>query len=143
MFGLIGLPTQSSCATKFAVRGLEALWSELRDAGIGVTSVHPGGVRQHRPHEPHRRRDRQAGAIERFDRMAIAPEGGASHPVRRRAQSHARRDHRRTPLTGPNGIAPVAVHGSSRGATGVAFRLTPSAAGKKEIDAGALASVAR
>ena len=47
MFGLIGLPTQSSyCATKFAVRGFsEALWAELRGSGIGVTTVHPGGVR--------------------------------------------------------------------------------------------------
>jgi NAD(P)-dependent dehydrogenase (short-subunit alcohol dehydrogenase family) len=47
MFGIVGVPTQSSyCATKFAVRGLsEALWVELRDAGIGVTSVHPGGIR--------------------------------------------------------------------------------------------------
>jgi NAD(P)-dependent dehydrogenase (short-subunit alcohol dehydrogenase family) len=47
MFGLIGVPTQTSyCATKFAVRGLsEALWVELKDLNIGVTSVHPGGVR--------------------------------------------------------------------------------------------------
>jgi short-subunit dehydrogenase len=47
LFGLLGIPTQSSyCATKFAVHGFsEALWVELRDQGIGVTSVHPGGVR--------------------------------------------------------------------------------------------------
>jgi NAD(P)-dependent dehydrogenase (short-subunit alcohol dehydrogenase family) len=47
LFGLVGVPTQSSyCATKFAVRGLsEALWVELQQQGIGVTSVHPGGVR--------------------------------------------------------------------------------------------------
>ena len=47
MFGLMGVPAQSSyCATKFAVRGLsEALWVELKDQNIGVTSVHPGGVR--------------------------------------------------------------------------------------------------
>lgn len=47
LFGLIGVPLQSSyCATKFAVRGLsEALWIELRDEHIGVTSVHPGGIR--------------------------------------------------------------------------------------------------
>ena len=47
MFGFIGVPTQSSyCATKFAVRGLsEALWMELADSGIGVTSIHPGGVK--------------------------------------------------------------------------------------------------
>jgi len=47
MFGFVGVPTQSSyCATKFAVRGLsESLWAELRDTHIGVTSIHPGGVR--------------------------------------------------------------------------------------------------
>jgi len=47
LFGLIGVPAQSSyCATKFAVRGLsEALWVELKDLNIGVTAVHPGGVR--------------------------------------------------------------------------------------------------
>jgi NAD(P)-dependent dehydrogenase (short-subunit alcohol dehydrogenase family) len=85
MFGLIGLPTQSSyCATKFAVRGLsEALWSELRDAGIGVTSVHPGGVRTNIV-----RTSRTADAIakqeliERFDRMAIAPEKAAQRILR-------------------------------------------------------------
>lgn len=47
MFGFIGVPTQSSyCATKFAVRGFsEALWAELRDSNVGVTSIHPGGIR--------------------------------------------------------------------------------------------------
>ena len=47
VFGLMGVPLQSSyCATKFAVRGLsETLWVELRDENIGVTSVHPGGIR--------------------------------------------------------------------------------------------------
>ncbi|MCC6648621.1 MAG: SDR family NAD(P)-dependent oxidoreductase [Polyangiaceae bacterium] len=46
VFGLIGLPTQSAyCATKFAVRGFtEALRAELVGTGVGVTSVHPGGV---------------------------------------------------------------------------------------------------
>ena len=85
MFGLIGLPTQSSyCATKFAVRGLsEALWTELRDTGIGVTSVHPGGVRTNIV-----RKSRTADAIakdemiERFDRMAIAPEQAAAQILR-------------------------------------------------------------
>ncbi|MBK8260626.1 MAG: SDR family NAD(P)-dependent oxidoreductase [Nannocystis sp.] len=46
MFGLIGLPTQSSyCATKFAVRGFsESIRMELAPLKIGVTSVHPGGI---------------------------------------------------------------------------------------------------
>lgn len=47
LFGLMGFPAQSSyCATKFAVRGFsESLWVELKQHNIGVTSVHPGGVR--------------------------------------------------------------------------------------------------
>ena len=46
MFGFVGVPGQSSyCASKFAVRGFtEALWAELRATGIGVTSIHPGGI---------------------------------------------------------------------------------------------------
>ncbi len=46
VFGIIGLPTQSSyAATKFAVRGFsESIRAELVGTGIGVTSVHPGGI---------------------------------------------------------------------------------------------------
>ncbi len=85
MFGLIGLPTQSSyCATKFAVRGLsEALWAELHGSGIGVTSVHPGGVKTNIV-----RASRTADAnakqqmIERFDRMAMTPEKAAGKILR-------------------------------------------------------------
>ena len=77
MLGFIGMPTQSSyCATKFAVRGLsEALWAELHGSGIGVTSVHPGGVKTNIV-----RASRSADAFakqqmaERIDRMAMAPE---------------------------------------------------------------------
>jgi short-subunit dehydrogenase len=77
MFGLIGLPTQSSyCATKFAVRGLsESLWAELRDAGIGVTCVHPGGVRTNivrdsRSADPASKQR----MVDAFERWAMAPE---------------------------------------------------------------------
>ena len=47
LFGLIGLPTQSSyAASKFAVRGFtESLRTELAEHRIGVTSVHPGGTK--------------------------------------------------------------------------------------------------
>jgi short-subunit dehydrogenase len=47
MFGLIGIPGQSSyCATKFAVRGFsEAIAAELSETPIRVMSVHPGGIR--------------------------------------------------------------------------------------------------
>jgi short-subunit dehydrogenase len=47
VFGLIAPAGQVAYATsKFAVRGFtEALRHELADDGVGVTSVHPGGVR--------------------------------------------------------------------------------------------------
>ncbi|WP_422733466.1 SDR family NAD(P)-dependent oxidoreductase [Micromonospora sp. WMMD558] len=46
LFGLIGPPGQAAySASKFAVRGFtEVLRHELADDGIGVTSVHPGGI---------------------------------------------------------------------------------------------------
>jgi short-subunit dehydrogenase len=85
MFGLIGLPTQSTyCATKFAVRGFsEALWTELRSVGIGVTVVHPGGVRTNIVRES-RTADPVAKQqmIERFEKRAIAPEDAARQILR-------------------------------------------------------------
>jgi short-subunit dehydrogenase len=85
VFGLIGLPTQSSyCATKFAVRGFsEALWAELADARVGVTVVHPGGVRtqivrRSRSYDP----AAKAAMVERFERMAMPPERAAERIVR-------------------------------------------------------------
>jgi short-subunit dehydrogenase len=47
LFGLIAPPGQSAyCASKFALRGLsESLRNELLDNGVGVTTVHPGGIR--------------------------------------------------------------------------------------------------
>jgi NAD(P)-dependent dehydrogenase (short-subunit alcohol dehydrogenase family) len=47
VFGMSGIPLQSSySASKFAVRGMtDTLWVELRQQGIGVTAVYPGGVR--------------------------------------------------------------------------------------------------
>jgi len=47
LFGLIAPPGQSAySASKFALRGLsQVLQSELLDSGVGVTTVHPGGIR--------------------------------------------------------------------------------------------------
>lgn len=47
LYGLIAPPGQSAySASKFALRGLsEALRGELAESGVGVTTVHPGGVR--------------------------------------------------------------------------------------------------
>ncbi|GGN68805.1 short-chain dehydrogenase [Actinoplanes lobatus] len=47
LFGLIAPPGQTAySASKFALRGLsESLRGELADSGVGVTTVHPGGIR--------------------------------------------------------------------------------------------------
>ena len=85
VFGIIGLPTQSSyCATKFAVRGFsEALWAELADSGIGVSVVHPGGVKTNIVKASRMADDaRKQGMVERFDRHAVAPERVAERIVR-------------------------------------------------------------
>jgi NAD(P)-dependent dehydrogenase (short-subunit alcohol dehydrogenase family) len=85
LFGIIGVPRQTAyCTTKFAVRGLsESLWCEISRDGIGVTSVHPGGVRtnivrqaRHAPGADPRE------MIEAFDRMARwSPERAADRIV--------------------------------------------------------------
>lgn len=47
VFGLVGVSGQSAyAASKFALRGFsEVLRQELAPLGVGVTSVHPGGIR--------------------------------------------------------------------------------------------------
>ena len=47
IFGIVAVPSQAGyCASKFAVRAFtETLQQELSGTGIGVSSVHPGGVR--------------------------------------------------------------------------------------------------
>ena len=47
VFGLFGVPTQSAyCASKFAVRGFtESLWIEMKDTGVHIACVHPGGIK--------------------------------------------------------------------------------------------------
>jgi short-subunit dehydrogenase len=77
LFGLLGVPSQSSyCATKFAVHGFsEALWVELRDQKIGVTSVHPGGVRTDIAKSARTETKAQKDlAINVIDRFSVSPE---------------------------------------------------------------------
>ena len=47
VFGFFGVPTQSAyCASKFAVRGFtESLWIEMKDSGVHIACVHPGGIK--------------------------------------------------------------------------------------------------
>ncbi|MBM75034.1 MAG: acetoin dehydrogenase [Proteobacteria bacterium] len=46
IFGIVAMPAQTAYASsKYAIRGFsECLWEELKDEGICVTVVHPGGL---------------------------------------------------------------------------------------------------
>ncbi len=89
VFGIIAPPGQCAyAASKFAVRGFtEALRHELEGGNVGISCVHPGGIRT-----PIARRSRLgAGAsaskreanIERFDRMARTPPEKAAERILR------------------------------------------------------------
>jgi short-subunit dehydrogenase len=88
LFGLIGVPTQVSYnATKYAVRGIsEALISELSGTHVGVTCVHPGGIRTNivRAGRASTAKDAEemSVAAEQFERRAMPPEKAARKIVR-------------------------------------------------------------
>lgn len=85
MFGLTGIPTQSSyCATKFAVRGFsESLAIELAHENIDVIAVHPGGIRTNiaRNSRTSAPGDQHQRVIDWFDRKAMPPEKAAAKIV--------------------------------------------------------------
>jgi len=83
VFGFVGVPSQSSyCATKFAVRGFsEALWAELQPR-IGVTSVHPGGIRTNIAKSARAKHGEiKQEAIDIIERVSITPERCAQQIV--------------------------------------------------------------
>jgi short-subunit dehydrogenase len=83
--GILGVPEQSSyCVTKFAVRGLsEALYAELSESRIGVTSVHPGVVRTPIVRNSRFSDEAQKRVIaERIERLGVRPERVAKRIVR-------------------------------------------------------------
>jgi len=86
LFGIIGVPRNSAyCATKYAVRGLsESIWTELSEEGIGVTSVHPGGIRTNIARAARHGGDANASEmVAEFDRIArTSPERAARKIVR-------------------------------------------------------------
>ncbi|MDQ6896220.1 MAG: SDR family NAD(P)-dependent oxidoreductase [Actinomycetota bacterium] len=85
IFGIVAPPGQTAySASKFGLRGFsEALRSELRLRGAGVTTVHPGGVRtaiarNARAASGMRAEDLDAG-VEAFERLlSIPPERAAA-----------------------------------------------------------------
>jgi len=85
IFGIVATPGQTAySASKFGLRGFsEALRSELRLRGAGVTTVHPGGIRtaiarNARAASGMRPEDLDAG-VEAFERLlSIPPERAAA-----------------------------------------------------------------
>jgi short-subunit dehydrogenase len=82
VFGLISIPSQSGYnASKFAVRGFtEALRQELLVAGhpVGVSCVHPGGVRTEIARHARTDRTNQDELARSFERIArTSPEQAA------------------------------------------------------------------
>jgi len=96
MFGFIGVPTQISYnASKYAVRGFsEALSSELSGTNVGVTCVHPGGIRTNVVRSSRISSERDAEdkrlTIETFERRAHSPEKAARKIVRAIERKQAR-----------------------------------------------------
>jgi NAD(P)-dependent dehydrogenase (short-subunit alcohol dehydrogenase family) len=85
VFGIVGMPENSAyCASKFAVRGLsESLWVELARSGIGLTCVHPGGVKTGIARRARLRDERRrAVMVAEFERVArMTPEYAADRIV--------------------------------------------------------------
>ncbi|MBC8070634.1 MAG: SDR family oxidoreductase [Deltaproteobacteria bacterium] len=93
MFGLIGIPGQSSyCASKFAVRGFsESIAAELADTSIKVMSVHPGGIATNIAKDGRfSERMPHAKIVRFFEKHAMPPERCAELMVRAMRQGRSR-----------------------------------------------------
>jgi short-subunit dehydrogenase len=88
IFGVIGVPTQISYNTaKYGVRGFsDALLSELRGTKVGVTCVHPGGIRTNIVRAARTSTAADAEDTKEMDRLferfAMSPERAARKIVR-------------------------------------------------------------
>lgn len=85
IFGLIGIPTQSAYnAAKFGVLGFtEALRHEMRGTGVGVSTIHPGGintniVRHARVQQGPEAEAEHEESIERFAKFTMTQPDGAA-----------------------------------------------------------------
>jgi len=97
VFGFIGYAGQTHyCASKFAVRGFtETLSQELKGTGVGVCSVHPGGIATNiarnavadKLPEGANREELDAG----FDKMAITSPKKAAQVILKGAAKKKRR----------------------------------------------------
>ena len=98
IFGLIGVPTQSAYnAAKFGVLGFgEALRHEVKEQGIGVSTIHPGGintniVRHARFQQGPEMEAEREEAIQRFAQFTVTqPEGAAKTIIKGIKRNKAR-----------------------------------------------------
>ena len=98
IFGLIGVPTQSAYnAAKFGVLGFgEALRHEVKEHGIGVSTIHPGGintniVRHARFQQGPEMEAEREEAIQRFAQFTMTqPEGAAKTIIKGIKRNKAR-----------------------------------------------------
>lgn len=98
IFGLIGVPTQSAYnAAKFGVLGFgEALRHEVKEQGIGVSTIHPGGintniVRHARFQQGREMENEREEAIQRFAQFTMTqPEGAAKTIIKGIKRNKAR-----------------------------------------------------
>lgn len=98
IFGLIGVPTQSAYnAAKFGVLGFgEALRHEVKEQGIGVSTIHPGGintniVRHARFQQGPEMENEREEAIQRFAQFTMTqPEGAAKTIIKGIKRNKAR-----------------------------------------------------
>ena len=97
VFGLVAPPGQAAyAASKFAVRGFtEALRHELEGSRVGVSCVHPGGIRtsiaRHARLGERTPPERQEESVARFERLArTPPEAAAARILRGVAQDESR-----------------------------------------------------
>lgn len=97
LFGLGALPSQSAYnASKFAVRGFtEALKMELAGSHIGVSSVHPGGLKTNIARNSVVAEKSvqlsKADLVKRFDRLAVTTAEEAAKSILRGVQKNKRR----------------------------------------------------
>lgn len=81
IFGMVGIPSQSAYnAAKFAVRGYtEAIREDLKDTGIHVCCVHPGGIRTNIARDSRGEGEDGASRDARFKKIArTSPEDAAA-----------------------------------------------------------------
>lgn len=93
IFGLIGAENNSAyCAAKFAVRGInETLWQEMKDSGVHIGSVHPGGIKTNIARLARVDTKTNRDFVERFDEIAKTSPEKAAEVIYRGIKKRQRR----------------------------------------------------